>query len=482
MERRRDTFSNSQLYDRSYISKNKKTGLSEFDISTINEKWLNRITTIDSKTGKLLSADSRLFKATSLITSAALSDKYKIRVLPKNAIPLEDIMTVLKYVHGREDIVSKLLAMMEEQSLTTMVIEKLIDNVSDKSIKEILLEAKKTLNFELMYKGIIDSLLLRIDLNRIMFDGIYRAVKYGDSFYEIVYDSDNILSLESLPLEKVFPDVSKKGIIERWLYYTSEYLNPMSLLPHQVLHFSFLSDDYIGSGLFANTMNVSAITRQIENFMMLSRKTRSVQTRFHFPSFSNLPESMKEQASLPTDEEISAYVRQIKQAIANNSGASLDIFSNGRWDVKSVASDGNTFNYVDDVEYFNDLFQIGLLVPPGLIGTGESVNRATMDIQIKFLKGLFNVLKQERINNTEQLVVTELILNNIDPDDFYVEVTNDNTGLVDILEASQIVARLNNKYNNFPMPVLSNILGIDWKDVVDGFKLQSAAGIEPVEK
>jgi hypothetical protein len=53
---------------------------------------------------------------------------------------------------------------------------------------------------------------------------------------------------------------------------------------------------------------------------------------------------------------------------------------------------------------------------------------------------------------------------------------------VDILEASQIVARLNNKYNNFPMPVLSNILGIDWKDVVDGFKLQSAAGIEPAEK
>jgi len=224
-------------------------------------------------------------------------------------------------------------------------------------------------------------------------------------------------------------------------------------------------------------MNVSAITRQIENYMMLSRKTRSVQTRFHFPNFSNLPESMKEQVGMPSEEDIESYRQKIMTALRNNAGASLDIVSNGYWDVKNVASDGATFSSIDDTEYFNELFKIGLLVPTGLIDSGSNVNRATMDLQIKFLKGLFNIMKQERKNNTAQLVNMELILNNIDPSSYYIEVINDNSGLTDILEASQIAARINNKYNNFPMPVLANLLGIDWKDIVDGYNLQSAAGI-----
>ena len=482
MGRKPMTYIARQLSDKSYISKYKVTKLSDQDIYEIESKWLDRITTLDTKTGQLLSSDSRLFKASTLISSAALSDKYKIRIISKESTPIEDIITSLKYIYNREDLANDILTLMEEEKFNSYILENLINMISDKKIKSLLLEAKVTLDKELYYKDLLNIFIRKIDLNRIMFDGIFNAVKLGDSFYEIVYDSSSILSIEPLMLEKVYPSISNKGIVERWLYYSTEYIDPVALYPHQVLHFTFLPDEYIGSGLFSKTMNVSAITRQIENFMMLSRKTRSVQTRFHFPSFNNLPESVKEQAVMPTEAELHAYRQSILRAITNNSGASLDIFSNGKWDVKNIPSDGTNFNYVDDVEYFNDLFQIGLLVPPGLIGNGESVNRATMDVQIKFLKGLFNVLKQERINNTEQLVTMELILKNIDPDSFYVEVTNDNTGLVDILEASQIVSRLNNKYNNFPMPVLSNILGIDWKDVVDGYKLQDLAGIQPVEK
>jgi len=465
------------LWNTDSVDKYKSTKLTKADISAIETAWLNRNTTIESHAGTLLSYDSRLMKAAILLASAAMADKYRVRIVNRDATPTEDLLATIKYVYKQEELTNTIETLMEREQFTPVVMENLIMSTANEKVKDLLIKLETTVAAELKYKTIIDDLVKRIDLERVMFDGCFNSVKFGDSFYEVVYDTTSVLSASALPLRKVFPYVTEKGVITKWLYYNQEYVNPVALHPYQVLHFTFLPGDYIGLGLFSSTMNVNSITRKIESYMMLARKTRSVQTRLHYPNFNSLPENIKEQQPIPSDQEVTAYKQKVIDAIKTNSGASLDFFSNGLWDIKNIPSDGTNFNYVGDVDYFNELFKIGLIVPTGLIDSGESVNRATMDVQIKFLKGLFNLLKNERKLNTEQLITTELVLKDFDPNDFYVEVTNDNTGLIDTLEASQIVSRLNNKYNNFPMPVLSSLLGIEWGEVVEGFELQKAAGI-----
>lgn len=471
------------LWNKDLIDKYKTTEVSLADISAVEIKWRSRIDTVESNAGKLLSYDSRLMKAAILLASAAMSDKYKIRVVAKDKTPTEDLLSIIKYIYKQEELTNTIETLMERGKCTPVFIEGLISSTSNRKVKDALLKLEDTVASELKFKTVIEDLVRRVNLERIMFDGCFNSVKYGDKFYEIVYDENEVLSVESIPLKKIIPYVTEKGVITKWLYYNEdEYLNATVLYPYQILHFTFLPDDYIGLGLLTSTMNVNSITRKIESYMMLARKTRSVQTRLHYPNFNNLPEAIKEQQTIPSENEVETYKQKVMVAIKSNSGASLDFFSNGLWDIKNIPSDGTNFNYVGDVDYFNELFKIGLVVPTGLIDSGESVNRATMDVQIKFLKGLFNLLKNERKSNTEQLVATELILRGFDPADFYVEVTNDNTGLIDTLEASQIVARLNNKYNNFPMPVLSSLLGIEWEEIVEGFELQQAAGIPDSSK
>jgi rubrerythrin len=470
------------LWNTDAVNRNKVTKMTNSDISAIEEEWFSRRHTILSNAGILLAYDSRLMKAAILLASAAMADKYKIRIISKDKTPTEDILTSIKYIYKQEQLTDTIEALLEKEKLTKPVLEDLVKSVSNKEIKKMLLKLEDTVTSELEFKYIVEELITRINLERIMFDGCFNSVKFGDSFYEIVYDTNSILSVESLPLDKMLPNITDKGIITQWLYCNEEKAQAFRLYPYQVLHFTFLPDNYIGLGLFSSTMNVNSITRKIESYMMLARKTRSVQTRLHYPNFSNLPENIKEQQSIPSDTEVSAYKQKVITAIKSNSGASLDFFSNGLWDIKNIPSDGTNFNYVGDVDYFNELFKIGLIVPTGLIDSGESVNRATMDVQIKFLKGLFSLLKNERKLNTEQLVTMELILNGYEPNSFYVEVTNDNTGLIDTLEASQIVARLNNKYNNFPMPVLASLLGIEWEEIVEGYELQQASGIDTAPK
>ena len=97
----------------------------------------------------------------------------------------------------------------------------------------------------------------------------------------------------------------------------------------------------------------------------------------------------------------------------------------------------------------------------------DSVNRATLDLQLRFLKGYINILKQEAIKAMKDVTYTHLYLKGEDIDNIDVRITIPDTGLLDLVEASQVITRINNRYNRFPKPYLSMLLGLDWDDYIN---------------
>lgn len=444
------------------ITRNKKAYSVDFSPEMAIDRWRNRIVLFD-KNKKYLT-DPRLQKAAFLLTSAALGSKYSLKIKDNTVISPKEAAVIYRHIFKAESLAELLEDVPEDAS--GIVFEEVAKSIENKKHKELMLEvalgAKKV---NKMLKE-INKLQERINIYSIIFKGIKDAVLFGDDFYEVVYDKQNVLSVDSLNFTKVLPYYNSKGVITYWTYDTLLDTKMIKFYPYQILRFNFNPDDLgVGQGLFFLTLNINRFAHRFERLMSIGRESRSVQIRLHYPNYEDLPDAYKR---ILTKDEVKSHKREVEQSL--KAGYVVDIFSNGLYKVDTLKSDGALFNDIKDVELIHTLFEIGLLLPTGIIDSGKAVDRATMDLQIKFLKGLLKVLCITAEDAISQLIKTQLFLHGYDLDNLSININFDKAALIDVLEASQIVSRLNNKYNNFPAPILADFMGISWEDYTAAIK------------
>lgn len=487
----------SKILDKEYITnlnKNKTVPCTDIDRTRVITEWIMRGQELENDRSAIFIKDARLQKATILLASAVVGDRYHISIEPNNSLSIEDGLALLKFHYHKDRMVSALEGMLNEQRLSSNIMEHMAIQEQNKGIRLLLESMRDSRKLQEDCERYINNLMDRIDLGRNFFFGTFFSVLFGDHLFEIVYDEEDakaILGLYPLSLGDMLPGISNKGIITHW-EFTEKFLSgekAITLNPYQVLRFMFMPDisfgELIGRGLYDSTKLINMLSHRMERLTVIARETRAIQTRVHFPNYKNLPPEMLDSLQVIKEPEVIAYKEKVRTQMIQR-GSSVELFTNGLWDVKNVESDRADADFIKDVSYFDELFKTGLLVPPGLLDSGENVNRATMDLQIKFMKGLLNSLKDVHTTNMKQLFFTELLLRGISIDDIDLSVSYDNTGLIDTAEASQIVARLNNRFNSFPYPLLTKFMGIEWKDFLRATKQQKDSGImsvsEPEEK
>jgi hypothetical protein len=478
----------SKIFDKSYITsvnRNKTAPFNDPDRTQVITEWIKRGQELRNDRSSIFFNDSRLQKATTLLASGVVGDKYHIFVDMKDRLTVDDGMALLKFYHKKPRLVESLEHMLNSDRLSSYMLEYMASQEQDKGVKYVLENIKDSTRIQEKCNNYINSLMERTELNRKLYFGMFFAILFGDHIYEIVYDEEKektILDLCPLSLSNIIPRVSNKGIITLWEYSERHLSGSMAdtLNPYQILRFMFMPDiefgELIGRGLYDTTKLINMVAHRMERLTVVARETRAVQTRVHFPNYKNLPTEMLASLQIVNEDEILKYKEKIRNQMIQR-GPSVEIFTNGLWDQKNIESDRADSDFIKDADYFDQLFKTGLLVPPGLIDNGERVNRATMDLQIKFLKGLLNSLKDMQAANMKQLFYTELILKDMPIDNIDLSVSYDNTGLIDTAEASQIVARLHNRFTAMPYPILTKYMGIEWKDFLRAVKQQEEAGI-----
>ncbi|MHA1873569.1 MAG: hypothetical protein ACTSVB_05595 [Candidatus Heimdallarchaeaceae archaeon] len=456
-----DTVAYTKLFgkDLNKIRRNKKAESKSFnkDLALIN--WYKRINIL--KFNKKYLRDPRLQKAAFLLTALILGSKYNIIVKSKEKISPKEGAKFFRDVFEKKNI-SRMLESLPNSLTSVSIIEKLKKLVKSEEEKLLLDEIASNVTNVYQIEEMINEFLKRVEITSVLFYGLKEAILLGDSFFEIVYDSTGILTIDKLDFTRVLPKYSKTGVILSWYYSSLVDEKAIVFYPYQILRFSFNVNGDIGEGLFFNTKDINRLAHKMERLMAISRETRSIQIRLHKPNYAELPENYRR---LLTEEEVENY--KVKFVNSLRKAMNVDIISNGLFTVDTVKSDGATFNEIKDVDFINQLFEIGLLIPTGIIDSGSKVDRATMDLQIKFLKGLVSLLECEAKRALEQLIKTELYLKNIDLDKYEIFISFDKSALLDQLDASKIVTRIKNKYNDFPEPILASIMGYSWDEFKD---------------
>lgn len=449
------------------ITRNKKQYAVGFDEQLAIYDWQKRIDVLHRY--KKYIHDTRLDKAVYFLVSAALGSKYRVLIRPNNTITPSEAALLYRSVYNNENLASAMETLGNSNHKSSRLFTEMAKAIPNEDEKKLALEVANSYSIITKYDGIINDLFDRINIHNVIFNGNRAAVKLGDRFNEIVYNGNSILSVDPLEFEFVLPKFSNKGVILGWYYQRDEWTEAVVFYPYQILRFTFDPDNGMGSGLFFTTRQINFLSHRMERVMAIGRESRSVQIRYHYPNFDKLPEAYRKPLTQDKVEQERQNVMRVLK-----SGKTVDLFSDGMFDVKTIESDGGQFNEINDVEFIHKLFEIGLLVPPGIIDTGAQVNRSTMDLQIKFLKGILKMIETEASRGIKQLIKTELFLKDIDLDSLDIQIKFDNTSLLNTLEASQIVTRLKNRYNNFPEPLLAQYMGISWEEFVEAREKEQA--------
>lgn len=434
------------------INKYKRTINSDLTTALIEKRWTDRVSL--AANNPYLLEDTRLQKACFFLASSTLGSNISWSVRDKGNLSIEQGATILDKYYGDKKFAKLLIINKEHPEMLVPILRNKVETESidfeRKVVYENILSSAQT---DKKYRGYIDRVFTDLDIYTKVFDSLKEAILLGDSLSEIVYDGNEILDVDRLDWQKILPDYTQKGVLSKWRflrYVDGMKMQSIGLKPVRVLHFQFGYNDYMGYGLFPLTKNANYYAHMMERLLISSRKARAVQTRVHKQNYENLPEFLKETITeLPTDKQIAEYRKKFLDT--KITGETIeDVFMPGLWDMKTLDVKGDVFNYTKDVDYINHLFKIGLLIPVGIIDDGSTVDRSTMDIQIKFLKGIAKVLEHQVINNLKHLIKLELHLKGVNLDRIEVDISLDNTGLIDLIEGSLIQYRLRNKNIKIP--------------------------------
>ncbi len=413
--------------------------------------------------------DPRIQKAVHLLVFALLSGKYSIRVRVENRPSVDESLAVLRLRYPQ--LAEEVEALFKKKMLTPHTLRIISEGVEPKA-KRILTEIKKTIDSEKEIMDLVVDVFDRVQIWQRLYRGFRDALLYGDAFDEIVYKPDEVITLIPLDLLRILPNCDSKGTIRSWIYLDNySATSGTEFYPYQILHYQIdETDSGLGMGLLISAQDILLATRKMERLSMVARETRSVQTRFHYPDLTVLTPNGPRKPI--TDSIIDEYKSKVEASY--HGGYTVDLYSDGVWKVTTLESDNAPVTSINDIKHFAELLSIALWLPVGIIDSGASVNRATMELQMKFLNGLIVLLQDQAKALMKQLAYTELYLKDKDIDNIDIDIVLPNTGMLTLEEASRIVTRLSNKYNSFPTPILAQFMGIDWDTYVDAREREQA--------
>ncbi len=460
--------------DAEKIDKERISEKISFDENLALRPWWDRIVKKQQYTKYL--SDPRYAKAKALLASVVMGGGYKVSVRPKDALSTEDLSNIYRYIYKDSSLADTVESLSSKLENKAYAMELLAKNIPDEKKAQLALETRNSIASAEELNSIAVDLFDKARMMTLAFESIGEAVGLGDSFDEVVYNNQGVLSVEHLDIDRMLPRYGNKGIITKWRYLEKPGgPNAVVMCKDEVLRYSFNKINDLGRGLFFTTLNINYITHKMERLTAISRESRAVQMRLHYPDYQGLPEKALQQATILTEEQVKQHRNRVQSDFST--GYVIDYYSNGLWKVKTIENDKASINFIDDTEYFRSLFEVGLLVPPGVLDTGANVNRNTLDLQIKFLKGILKVLEDEVLYNLKKLIKIELYLKGYNLNDIEVDIKFDNTALIDLLEASQILARVN-RFNDFPRPLVAEMMGYSWSQYIDAVQKQDASGVK----
>ena len=430
-------------------------------VETTLDSWIWRIQLLNKIERQI--DDPRIRKAVRYIAFALIGNGFYMYVVDTSLPRLEDIAFALRHLE-HEQLADTLIDLSHDARLSEYKLDVLISSTHSRKAKQLLREAKKTVSRHQQLQQELKYFYEQIDLWNCVYMGIRDALLYGDAFFEKVYSPQELIALIPLNIRRIIPKIDKKGTIVGWYYLDSADFDMATVFqPYQVVRFSTdKTHQDIGEGLLISNVRILKMVRDMERVLMITREARSRVIRVHYPDFSNVGVGYGRQLS---DREIEEYQNRVQTTLRRSIDA--DIYSSGLWRVDVLPTDATPFTRIDDIKHFHQLLEMGLLLPVGVLDSGENVNRATLDLQLRFLKGYINILKQEAIKAMKDVTYTHLYLKGEDIDNIDVRITIPDTGLLDLVEASQVITRINNRYNRFPKPYLSMLLGLDWDDYIN---------------
>ncbi|SDH70333.1 phage putative head morphogenesis protein, SPP1 gp7 family [Aneurinibacillus thermoaerophilus] len=240
-------------------------------------------------------------------------------------------------------------------------------------------------------QGIIDrfSTRCKIDANAVLW--ISRMISDGDLFLNImverVADEVRIGSIRWVPamimkrnedqfgqfidINRAFSEIDP----QKGMYYAT-------VIPdNAVRHFPLWAINHIRwkyrGGLYGNSQYkaIRKLSRQngtADDDMVVRRKTRAPLRRVHSIGSKDNPGDPKV---------VEKYKQEHKDLIINGKYVpTTDYYHNGMGDVKNLEGDGN-LDKIADVKYLYDKQNTGTIIPKGLVGHAEDINRDVLDDQ-----------------------------------------------------------------------------------------------------
>ena len=238
---------------------------------------------------------------------------------------------------------------------------------------------------------VIDDLIKTTRINAKLPSWGRRLIADGDLFLNVIVDmrESRIIDLRRVPPGTMkrnideqgqFVDITKSFSQLDPLVHTASYFPgiPESALGHYALwqinhlRWNYTDGEPYGESQYMQIRRLSRQLQMTEEDLVVRRRTRAVQRRFHQVGTKEKPQDWSQ---------VEEYKK--KNSLEKNSfKQTTDYFGNGLTDVKNLDGDAN-LHEIEDIIYLLNMEFLRIGVPKGLLGFAEDINRDVLDEQQK---------------------------------------------------------------------------------------------------
>ncbi|MDC0763505.1 portal protein [Brevibacillus sp. AG] len=279
-------------------------------------------------------------------------------------------------------------------------------------------------------QDVIDSFIKRTKIEATAVEWISRLIADGDLFLNVVVKQGPQPFVEAI--RRVPPAIMKRNEDQFGQFVDlsrafseidpSHGLYFLTTVPETaVRHFPLWAINHIrwkyrgglyGTSQYMSIRKLSNQNRTADDDMVIRRKTRAPLRRVHSIGTKDNPGD---------ETTIKQYKAEHRDTIENGRyKPTTDYYHNGIGDVKNLEGDGN-LDKIGDVEYLFNKENAGTLIPKGLIGFSENINRDVLDDQkdeyydtIEDIRSLLEYGDGGPFSGLRSIIDFELLLHGID--------------------------------------------------------------------
>lgn len=232
---------------------------------------------------------------------------------------------------------------------------------------------------------IIDEMMRNCQVNSKLTSWARILLKEGDLFINPIIDIEqrkikNLKRLPGITMQRCddmtgnFPNVEAafRQIDPISLLVLSDF--PLWAINH--VRWSHEEGERYGESQYRACRNYWKKLNMTEEDLVVRRRTRAVPRRLHIIGNKDHPGDWKD---------VKKYKEENKLTANNPNIITTDYFTNGLGDIKDLNPDAK-LNEIDDVQYLEEKYMVGLGPPPALLGYGRDVNRDILEDQVRQFK------------------------------------------------------------------------------------------------